>query len=202
MRYWVGLLFALLAAAQQPVERGVLLERDAQAAAGEFSLRTADNRVFRFSFDRKTYVEREDKLIDVARLQPGERIEVVSDKASGSVWRYARTVHVVAEAPPRRPPNPARPRPLQGGADRAAPVGNLSFSGVVSRLGENRLVLRTREGEQTLLLLPDTRYLENGEIVDAAALKPNMRVFVRAGQNIWEQVEAFQVIWGAILEPR
>lgn len=202
MRYWVGLLFPLLAAAQQPVERGVLLEHDSQAAAGEFSLRTAGDRVFRFSFDRKTYVEREDKLTDMARLQPGERIEVVSDKVSDSVWRYARTVHVLADAPPRRPPNPARPRPMPGWAERAAPAGNLSFSGVVLRLGENRLVLRTRAGEQTLLLRPDTRYLENGEIVEAAALKPTMRVFVRAGQNIWEQVEAFQVIWGVILEPR
>jgi hypothetical protein len=91
---------------------------------------------------------------------------------------------------------------MPGWAERAAPAGNLSFSGVVLRLGENRLVLRTREGEQTLLLRPDTRYLENGEIVEAAALKPTMRVFVRAGQNIWEQVEAFQVIWGVILEPR
>jgi hypothetical protein len=111
-------------------------------------------------------------------------------------------VHVVEDASPRRPPNPDRPRTRQGWAERAAPAGNLSFSGVVSRLGEGRLVLRTRAGEQTLLLRPDTRYLENGEIVEAAALKPTMRVFVRAGQNIWDQVEAFQVIWGAILEPR
>jgi hypothetical protein len=29
-----------------------------------------------------------------------------------------------------------------------------------------------------------------------------MRVFVRAGKDIYEQVEAYQVIWGKILEPR
>ena len=38
--------------------RGVLLECDARAA-GELSIRAADNRVLRYQFDPKTYVERE-----------------------------------------------------------------------------------------------------------------------------------------------
>jgi hypothetical protein len=29
-----------------------------------------------------------------------------------------------------------------------------------------------------------------------------MRVFVRAGKNLYDEVEAYQVIWGAILNPR
>jgi hypothetical protein len=29
-----------------------------------------------------------------------------------------------------------------------------------------------------------------------------MRVFVRAGKNLYEQVEAYQIIWGQILEPK
>ena len=37
--------------------------------------------------------------------------------------------------------------------------------------------------------------------VEAAQLQPNMRVFVRAGRNLYEQVEAYQVIWGGILVP-
>jgi hypothetical protein len=66
-----------------------------------------------------------------------------------------------------------------------------------------RVVLHTREaGDQCILLRQDTRYLANGEVVDAAALKPNMRVFVRAGKNLYDEVEAYQVIWGAILNPR
>jgi len=64
-------------------------------------------------------------------------------------------------------------------------------------------VLHTREGgEQSLLLRKDTRYVENGEIVEAGNLKLNMRVFVRAGKDLYDQLEAYQVIWGSILEPR
>ena len=35
-----------------------------------------------------------------------------------------------------------------------------------------------------------------------ASLKPNMRVFVRAGKDLYDQVEAYQVIWGKILDPK
>jgi hypothetical protein len=38
--------------------------------------------------------------------------------------------------------------------------------------------------------------------VDADSLKPNMRVFVRAGKDLYNEVEAYQVIWGTILSPR
>ena len=62
--------------------RGVLLECDA-GAAGEFSIRAADNRVLRYQFDRKTYVEREERLIEAARLVAGEKVEVLSDSVAG-----------------------------------------------------------------------------------------------------------------------
>jgi hypothetical protein len=37
--------------------------------------------------------------------------------------------------------------------------------------------------------------------VDAGVLAVNTRVFVRAGKTIYDEVEAFQVIWGDILKP-
>jgi len=37
--------------------------------------------------------------------------------------------------------------------------------------------------------------------VEAADLKPNTRVFVRAGKNLGDQIEAYQIIWGEILHP-
>ena len=61
------LLFPCMAITQVPspenaaLVRGVLLECDARPA-GEFSIRAADNRVLRYQFDRKTYVEREERL--------------------------------------------------------------------------------------------------------------------------------------------
>jgi hypothetical protein len=210
---WLAGILAWSGMAQTPpapaLVRGVLLERDTQAPTGEFSVRAADNQVFRYQFDRKTYVEREDHMIDVKRLEPGERVEVVSDVATGSALRYARTIHVLPEPAPPRPSSAGRLRAYRSTSERAASAertaltGNLTFSGVVFRLTGERLVLHTRAGgEQALQLRKDTRYVQNGEIVDAESLQLNTRVFVRAGKDLYDQVEAYQVIWGNILEPK
>ncbi len=182
--------------------RGVLLERDTPAASGELSVRAVDNQVFRYRYDAKTYVERENQMIDVRRLEPGEKLEVVSDTVPGSVLRYARTIHVSQEPPPPRS-LAARMRASRTIADRSLPAGTLTYAGVVFRVSGERLVLHTREGgDQSILLRKDTRFLENGESVEAETLKPNMRVFVRAGKDLYDQVEAYQVIWGSILDPK
>jgi hypothetical protein len=180
--------------------RGVLLERDTQGT-GEFSVRAADNVVLRYQFDRKTYVERDKQMIDVPRLDPGDKVEVISDAVPGSVVRYARTVHVIPEAPPPRPQSAGRYRASRSLPERL-PTGNLTYSGVVSRINSERIVLQLRAGvQQTLLLRKDTRFLQNGETVDVNAVKPNMRVFIRAGKDVYDEIEAYQVIWGAILAP-
>src|SRR6516162_5419667 len=80
---------------------GILLECDAHAA-GEFSIRAADNRVLRYQFDHKTYVEREEHMIEPARLVAGEKVEVLSDSVPGYPLRYARTIHVIQPVPPAR----------------------------------------------------------------------------------------------------
>jgi hypothetical protein len=204
---WAVLFVAAgLPAAETPqsaaLVRGVLLERDSQLASGEFSVRLADNQVFRYQFDRKTYVEREQQLVDVPRLRPGDKVEVVSDALPGSVLRYARTIHVIYDPPVARPPSLGRLRSANRLVEDWIPKGTLTYAGVVFRVTDDRLVLHTRNGgEQALLLRKDTRYLRNGEIVDPATLQMNMRVFVRAGKDLWDQVEAYQVIWGKILEP-
>jgi len=209
MRTVLLLLVAVLGAAQTApspppaLVRGTLLERDTQTNSGEFSVRAGDNQVFRYQFDRKTYVERDNEMIDVSHLQPGEKIEVVSDVGYGSALRYARTVHVMPDAPPaHRPSMASRLRSYRTLTESTIPPGNLTFSGVVFRVNGERLVLHTREGgDQAILLRKDTQYVNNGEMVDAATLKPNMRVFVRAGKDLYEQVEAYQVVWGQILTP-
>ena len=213
MRIWGAVvIFPAVLAGQQPpsssaLVRGVLLERDPQTASGEFSVRRDDNLVFRYRFDPRTYVERDQQLIDVSRLRPGEKIEVLSDEGPGSSLRYARTVHVIDEPPPsqrRAPPGRASTalRTYRAPVERFLPISTLSFSGVVLRVGEGRLVMHTREaGEQTILLRQDTHYLAQGDTVDAAELKPNMRVFVKAGRTLYNEIEAYQVIWGQILMP-
>jgi len=197
---------------------GVLLERDTTAPSGQFSVRGADNQVFRFQFDRDTRVERENQLLNVPALDPGEKVEVVSESVPGSLVRYARTIRVTSTALPRRPPSPAnRPRAYRPVEDRPVPApftpsafsalstlppGNLTFAGVVRWFTGERLELHTRAGDQAILLRRDTRYVQDGATVDNASLKPNMRVFIRGGKDLWDQAEAYQVVWGKILDPR
>ena len=91
-------------------------------------------------------------------------------------------IHVIQPTPPVRPQPLGRPRAYNPRLDQVR-TGNLTYSGVVFRLNGQRVVLHTRAaGDLAILLRQDTRYLENGGIVDSASLKPNMRVFVRAGK--------------------
>jgi hypothetical protein len=69
------------------------------------------------------------------------------------------------------------------------------------RVDPQLLTLRTRRGEQHLLLRQDTRYLGDGARVDLKSLQVNTRVFVRAGRNLDQEIEAYQVIWGSIVQP-
>jgi hypothetical protein len=151
----------------------------------------------RFAFDDKTYFEREQEHSFPVRLEKGDWLEIVSDKTPASALRYARTVHVIERQAP------ARLRPVARAVDPLFPRGDMTFSGVVKRLNGERLVLHTRtDGEKTILLRRDTSFLAEGDPVDESALQPNTRVFVRAGKNLDNQIEAYQVIWGEILEPR
>jgi hypothetical protein len=200
---WLLLLIPLIAGAQFPApeQAGVLLERDIDADSGEFAIRGPDNQVYRYRFDAKTLVERDTLSGGMGHLRLGDRVTVESDPVQGSLLRYARRIRVSNSSPPM---TPADGRPGSTGfplLDLSPRTGNLTFAGVVARLNRESLVLRTRDGEQTLLIRRDTRYVDNGDTVEAAQLRPNMRVFIRAGRNLYEQVEAYQVIWGSILEP-
>jgi hypothetical protein len=200
-------LHAHTAAQEAPfsgIVRGVLIECGQTISAGEFSVRTAaSNQVYRYTFDARTYVEREDRRISMAAVRKGDTVEIVSDREESVAVHYARTVHVIEARPAPRPISQAgRSRPYRSPVDLLAPRGNLTYSGVIARLAADHLVLHTRqEGEKTILLRLDTSYLESGTLVDAADLKPNTRVFVRAGKSLDDRIEAYQVVWGDILEP-
>ena len=120
----------------------------------------------------------------------------------GSLVRYARTIHVIQPTPPPRPLSQGRLRAYNPKLDTVR-TGNLTYSGVVYRLSDERVLIHSREaGDLTILLRKDTRYLKDGVVVEPADLKLNMRVFVRAGKDLYGEVEAYQVIWGTILTPR
>jgi len=204
----IGSVLLLAQTMPPPLLRGVLIERDPQVDSGELSVRDANNQVFRFLFDGKTSVERDQQSINVSRLQPGYSVEVGSDEVPGSLLRYARTIHVSSAPASPRTLSQARVRPFRNSADRvmitdrAHAYGAIALSGVVFRVSPERVVLHTRDGDQTFLLRPDTRYLDDGDDVSLVELKPNMRVFVRAGKTLYNELEAYEVIWGNILQPR
>lgn len=194
------LLFCLLGVAQDaPVVRGVLVRRDAGVRSGELTLRDPENRVLRFRFDPQTYVERDGRTIEIAQLKAGELLEIVSEALPGAAARAARSIHVLSTAPP--------PHHLPTPTLRAVPVeiakDALTFSGLVLRVSASRLVLHPREGaDREIVLRPDTHYVDGGNLVTASSLKANMRVSVRAVRNEAGEVEALQVVWGSMLDPK
>lgn len=196
----------LAAQVPQPIQapglvRGTLLECETTGADGELSLRSSTHEVFRFTFDRKTYFELENGRIAPGKLKPGDLIEVVADRGTGR--RYARTVHVVDPPKPvRRPTSDGRQRAYRSPIEHIVPTGTLTFSGILHRVSAERVVLRMKDGaEQLILLRQDTRFLDGGEIGDLRNLKANLRVFIRAGKDLYGEVEAFQIIHGQILQP-
>jgi hypothetical protein len=207
-RWGIVLLAAGLAAAQQTapvgIVRGTLIERD-EAQTGELIVRLRDNRVYSFQFDARTYVEKEKKAVAVKDLATGDTLEILSDAGKEPRERYARTVKVVTEEPETPSPRIRLRRRAEWEPsllDQLYPRGNLTFAGIVASVGRDSLLLRTRDRtEKRILLRRDTRYLREGVQVDAAALGVNTRVFVRAGKNLYDEVEAYQVIWGDILKP-
>jgi hypothetical protein len=83
------------------------------------------------------------------------------------------------------------------------PRGNLTFGAVVIRRSPTLLVVRTRtEPEKILRLREDTRFLDSGAPAMAKDVPVNARVFIRAGKNFENDVEAYQVIWGEIVGPK
>ena len=204
------LVAAAIAAAQTPpgpnagraLVYGVLLERDAQPGSGQFSVRLPDHEVLRYRYDPKTYVVREDTLVRCLAPARG-RTASKSSRTASPARRCAMPATSTSSATPRMWPSaPNRPprRPDMGTLDDLLfSTADRTFSGVVFRITADRLVLHTRDGEQVLDIRRDTRFISGGKAVDAADLKPNTRVFVKAGTGLYGQAQAYQVIWGHIL---
>jgi hypothetical protein len=199
--------------AEGPITRGRLLESDT-GETGELSIRTESNRDYWYVYYARTYVESDNRLTSVPKLRKGDELEIVSDTGPDALVRYARTIHVLVKptppeavqrqtsrgryAVPRHPT--VREDPLKW--DLLPARGTLTFAGQVCQMNDERFVLRTRaDGEKTIFLRPDTRFLKDGGVVTAASLRLNTRVYVRGGKNLDGDVEAFQVIWGEILAP-
>jgi hypothetical protein len=171
--------------------------------AGELTVRSGPH-LYSCRFDASTYFARDDQSITAAGIDAGERLEVLADRAPGAGTCYARTVQVIEPVvihryPGMRPVPPAAPRPT---TDLFLPRGNLTFAGIVVRIDPGLLTLHTmREGRKLILVRPDTRFISSGIRADAASLKPGTQVFVRAGHDLFQRIEAYQIVWGEIAGP-
>jgi len=197
-------LFIVALAAQEPAPegtvRGTLVDRD-DGPSGDLSVRAGDHRVHCFRFDAATAVERDGGKAALSELNKGDTVEVIAGAGPYPRLRHARLVRVLD-----RLPAPVRVRPPRRAGvelrDDLFPRGNLTLSGVVKSLHAGRMVLATRsQGESGILLRDDTRYFADGVEAAFAGLRVNARVFVRAGRNLDQEIEAYQVMWGGIFQP-
>ena len=206
MRLWPVFVLASGVLAQQEVApigivRGVLIECD----GARLALRTPDGHTYGFVIDRKTFIERDNFRISCSKLDKAEPLEIVSDRSTEPGMAYARLITVVnPEARSRRRALMAVRPPLEHEDPTLsiAPRGSLTFTGVVLRMDDDGMVLRTRvDGEKWILVRRDTRFREDGVRVEPSSLRSTTRVFVRAGTNLDGEIEAYEIVWGEILTP-
>lgn len=204
MRLWPGLIFAYSLMAQETAPIGIVRGALVECNATQLIARTTDSRIYVFILDGKTFIERDSFRISCGKIEKGEALEIVSDRSAEPGQRYARMVTVVnPEVRARRVLMAARaPLTAEDPTLSIAPRGSLTFTGVVLRMDDDGLVLRTRaNGEKWILVRRDTRFREDGLRVEASSLHSNTRVFVRAGKNLDGEVEAYEIVWGEILAP-
>jgi hypothetical protein len=184
MRLALGLLATSLGA-QTIMPVGIVRGDVVSTQAGELTVRNTQNTVYGCFYDARTYFERNDQSVAVGSLAAGDPVEVVADRKPGSANCYARIVQVVRTGRPRR----AAP------IERFTPRGDMTLGGVVLGRAPRVLTLKTRAGQVSLRLRPDTRYLGEGSSL------VNRHVFVRYGRNLDGDLEAYQIVWGEMLTP-
>jgi hypothetical protein len=183
------------------IVRGVLAGCDPT----HLTITDEDSHTFRFVTDGRTFIERDHQRIYCPKLSKGDHMEIVSDRSTELGARYARLVSVVNfDLRPRRRAVilPRAPLPYEDPTASWAPRGSLTLTGVVLRSESAGMVLRTRiDGQKWILLRKDTRFREDGLLVEPSSLRASTRVFVRAGPSLDGEVEAYEVVWGEILSP-
>jgi hypothetical protein len=178
-----------------PIVSGTLI----LAEGGVLEVKRATGSAVRCGFDTHTWIEQDRKRLSLTALEPGVPVEILTDLRAGRC--YTRTVRIV---PAGTPLNARRPMtPVRSIIENIYPRGNLTFGGVVIRRSPTVLVVRTRtEPEKIVRLREDTRFLDSGTPATSADVAVNTRVFVRAGKNFENDIEAYQVIWGEIAGPK
>jgi hypothetical protein len=176
------------------IVRGAFISFTGSTATGELVIRGSGNTLYACSYDARTYVERLGERIQARQLSGGEPIEILADRKYGSAACYTRMVQVVNPHPLQRI-GLVTTRP----PDSLAPRGDIAFGGTIVACVDGVLTVRTRTVDMRLRLRRDTRFLHDGLRVDPDQAPVNAHVFIRAGRDIYGDLEAFEVIWGSIV---
>lgn len=201
----IPLILALTGAAvwAQPkpplgILRGELSSWTGSWDGGALQLKLESGMDYECHFNSRTFFDRDRSRISVGRLRPGDILEIISDRTTVSSVCFARMVKVVAKL--------QGDQPVWGQVTRAtehfAPRGDLIYSGIIVEHSSSGFILRTRAGQRVAIQLrSDTRFVQNGLPSGRDILSVNGVVFVRAGMGLAEEVEAYQVVAGEILQP-
>ena len=181
--------------------RGKVMSVETAGDTGALLVHTVDNYRYRCRFDQKTWFDHTKMRVSADAVKEGEFVEVIPDRRNQGDQRpcYARTIRLVDIEPAWN----SRLRPYRAVTEHIVPRGSITFSGIVLSVSEDRFVLRTRqEGEKSVLIRRDTRFAEDGAAVERGRFRQNLRVFVRAGKTLANELEAYHVVWGEIPRPR
>ncbi len=177
--------------------RGTLLAWKGTSAGGDLTVRRADSADFLCHYDSHSLVEADNRPVGMAGLAAGDPLKILTDHKPGSPACYARIVEVVN---PEVKPVRAKAQPVARMTSDFLPRGDRTIAGVILRRESGFLTLRTRREDIVLVLRPNTRFLSNGVNTNAQALTVNKHVSVRAGKDLYGNIEAYQVMWGEILD--
>ena len=205
----LGLVVALLTPALlageagDPNVRGRLQAKAVEGTDGELTLRTGNLLVWSIRVDAGTRYEWRAKEVSVAETRPGDFLEIEYESDPRKRAGRGKVVRILEAPWEKRLAEAARlPWLYRSPTERFAPRGALTFTGVVLRVSDDRLVLLTRKREELVITLRhDTQFAGDGVRVARSELQPNKLVYVRGGRNIDQEIEAYQVVWGKILRP-
>jgi hypothetical protein len=180
--------------------RGEVLTWAVRADGGEFTWRGVDLRSRTCHTTPATAYMTGEKRAEAAAIQKGATIEFVAGATSEEDNCTALTVYL--RLPPlRRSALAGRTAPHRPSVllDNLWPRGNLTYTGIVSAIDARQLRLRTRQGDEHLLVLrDDTAFRHQGRQAEREDLPEQTRVYVRCGKNLFGEVEVYHVIWGEI----
>lgn len=179
---------------------GILEGRLGRITSTQLSVTLEDGRLLECMVDGRTYVDRNRERLQLKDLKVGDFLELVTERQGAGGKCFARMIHVVGLE--KRFGGRGKMGEVRRSTESFAPRGSVYVTGVVRQVQEGFLEIKTKqEGVMRFRLRPDTIFLNNGAEVKAGSVDRTQPVSVRAGHDLNGDLEAYQVTWGAIVQP-